>query len=138
MALWKPNPVEEGYGDLALVISCVRWETKHVLNGSRAYRWRPICACDPINSICTFPFTLPLDRIGRDNIDSYFPQLAWLITFIASIISAVKGSFPNFAWWAIAYLFCVIMGVFVVVGSDATQTYHVAVSNPFLPMLAEC
>lgn len=53
--------------------------------------------------------------------------LAWLITFIASIISAVKGDFPNFAWWAIAYLFCVIVGVFVVVGSDATQTYHVAI-----------
>ena len=81
-------------------------------------------------------FTLPLVCMVENKADSRSSQLAWLITFIASIISAVKGSFPNFAWWAIAYLFCVIMGVLVVVGSDATQTYHVAVSNPFLLMLA--
>jgi len=60
-------------------------------------------------------------------------QLAWLITFIASIIAAVKGEFPNFGWWAIAYLFCVIVGVFVVVGSDSTHTYQVAVSHCLLP-----
>ena len=54
-------------------------------------------------------------------------QLAWLITFIASVIADIKGDFPNFAWWAIAYLLCVIVGVFVVVGADATQTYQVAV-----------
>lgn len=64
---------------------------------------------------------------SRSKLTDVVQQLAWLITFIASIISAVRGTFPNFAWWAIAYLFCVIMGVFVVVGSDATHTYHVAV-----------
>lgn len=53
--------------------------------------------------------------------------LAWLITFIASLIADVREDFPNFAWWAIAYLFCTIVGVFIVVGSDSTHTYHVAV-----------
>ena len=79
-----------------------------------------------VRSISRFQLT-PRDETKADN---YLPQLAWLIAFIASIISAVKGTFPNFAWWAIAYLFCVIVGVFVVVGSDATQTYNVAVRTP--------
>ena len=61
-------------------------------------------------------------------------QLAWLITFIASLIADVRGDFPNFAWWAIAYLFCTIVGVFVVVGSNSTHTYHVAVST----LLSQC
>ena len=79
-----------------------------------------------------------LARWDQDRADRYLRQLAWLITFIASIISAVRDSFPNFAWWALAYLFCVIMGVFVVVGSDATQTYHVAVRILSHPKRAEC
>lgn len=56
-------------------------------------------------------------------------QLAWLITFVASLIAALRGAFPNFAWWVIAYMFCVVVGVFIVMGSDSTQTYHVAVSR---------
>lgn len=54
-------------------------------------------------------------------------QLAWLITFVASVIARIRGDFPNFAWWAIAYLLCVVVGVFIVVGSDSTHTYQVAV-----------
>jgi len=54
--------------------------------------------------------------------------LAWLITFVASLIAALRnGAFPNFAWWVIAYMFCVVVGVFIVVGSDSTHTYHVAI-----------
>lgn len=85
-----------------------------------------------------FPLRFQLAAWDENKADKQLRQLAWLITFIASIISAVKGGFPNFAWWAIAYLFCVIVGVFVVVGSDATHTYHVAVRNPFHPMPADC
>lgn len=61
-------------------------------------------------------------------------QLAWLITFVASLIADIRGQFPNFAWWVIAYMFCVVVGVFIVVGSASTQTYHVAVSDPLHPV----
>ena len=54
-------------------------------------------------------------------------QLAWMIAFIASLISDIRSDFPNFAWWAIAYMLCCIVGVLVVVASDSAQTYHVAV-----------
>lgn len=50
-----------------------------------------------------------------------------MIAFIASLISDIRSDFPNFAWWAIAYMLCCIVGVLVVVASDSTQTYHVAV-----------
>lgn len=53
--------------------------------------------------------------------------LAWMIAFIASLISDIRSDFPNFAWWAIAYMLCCIVGVLVVVASDSTQTYHVAI-----------
>lgn len=44
----------------------------------------------------------------------------------------MKTGFPNFGWWAIVYLFLVIVGVFVAVGSDSTHTYQVAVSQACL------
>ncbi|MCJ1287304.1 Transmembrane osmosensor [Xylographa opegraphella] len=53
--------------------------------------------------------------------------LAWLIAFIASIISDVRGPYPNFAWWTIAYLLCSIIGVVVVVASDSHDTYNIAI-----------
>ena len=55
-------------------------------------------------------------------------QLAWLIAFVSSIISDVKGEFPNFAWWALVFMFCCIIGVTVTVAADAEETYNVAVS----------
>ena len=68
----------------------------------------------------------------------FLRQLAWLITFVASIVAQVKNSgFPNFAWWVIAYTFCVIVGVFIVVGSDSTQTYHVAVRQTAPPLVSK-
>lgn len=56
-------------------------------------------------------------------------MLAWLISFIGSAIStADKGSkFPNYSWFTVAFMLCCIIGVFVVVASDTTQTYHVAI-----------
>ncbi len=58
-------------------------------------------------------------------------QLAWFIAFVASIIATAKeksnDQFPNYAWFGIAYMLCVIIGVFVVIASDTTQTYHVAI-----------
>ncbi|OAA47124.1 osmosensor protein [Metarhizium rileyi] len=69
--------------------------------------------------------------------------LAWFITFISCIIAQVQanknkglpekdntdGNFPPFAWWAVVYSLFLISGVFVVVASDAIQTYHVAVTG---------
>ncbi|KAI4275588.1 MAG: hypothetical protein LQ337_003100 [Flavoplaca oasis] len=53
--------------------------------------------------------------------------LAWLIAFVASLIADIRGNFPHFAWWTIAYDFCIIVGITIVVAADATQTYHVAI-----------
>jgi len=56
--------------------------------------------------------------------------LAWFIAFVGSIIATAEHQtppFPNYSWFAIAYMFCVIIGIFVVVSSDTTQTYHVAI-----------
>jgi SHO1 osmosensor len=55
--------------------------------------------------------------------------LAWIISFFASIFAQVqnKGNFPTYTWWAVVFYFFVIIGVFVVVASDTTQTYHVAI-----------
>lgn len=54
-------------------------------------------------------------------------QLAWIIAFVGSIIGALHGDFPNYTWWALVYYFCCIVGVVIVVGSQAEDTYHVAV-----------
>lgn len=60
-----------------------------------------------------------------------FQQLAWFIAFVGSVIATADeragDDFPNYAWFAIAYMLCVIIGVFVVIASDTTQTYHVAI-----------
>jgi len=57
--------------------------------------------------------------------------LAWFIAFVGSVIATAEersnDQFPNYAWFAIAYMLCVIIGVFVVIASDTTQTYHVAI-----------
>lgn len=53
--------------------------------------------------------------------------LAWLIAFISSVISDVKETYPNFAWWALVYMFWCIIGVLITVASDAEQTYNVAI-----------
>lgn len=55
-------------------------------------------------------------------------QLAWLIAFIASIISDIRELYPNYAWWAIAYMLCAIIGITVVFASDSANTYSIAVS----------
>ncbi|KAK0250758.1 Transmembrane osmosensor [Friedmanniomyces endolithicus] len=51
----------------------------------------------------------------------------WLIAFVSSIIADVGGEYPNYSWWALAYMFCVIIGIIVATGFDAIHTYHVAI-----------
>lgn len=55
--------------------------------------------------------------------------LAWLISFIGSIIANVQTDFPNYVWWAVAYMICVIAGIIVVMGSDTSLTYGNAITG---------
>jgi len=59
-------------------------------------------------------------------------MLAWFIAFVGSVIATAEHlppnqAFPNYSWFSIAYMLCCILGVFVVIASDTTQTYHVAI-----------
>ncbi|RFU32403.1 hypothetical protein B7463_g3928, partial [Scytalidium lignicola] len=56
-------------------------------------------------------------------------MLAWLIAFVGSVISTSRNhnAFPNYSWFTIAYMFCCILGVFVVIASNTIHTYHVAI-----------
>jgi len=67
------------------------------------------------------PFALATISIGL---------LAWIIAFVSSILSAIHGGFPNFAWWTLVFMLFCIIGVTVTVASDAERTYHVAVRWP--------
>ncbi|KAF2104472.1 SHO1 osmosensor [Rhizodiscina lignyota] len=53
--------------------------------------------------------------------------LAWLIAFVSSIISDVQEQFPNFAWWALVYMFFCILGVILTVASESESTYQIAI-----------
>ncbi|KAI4722309.1 high osmolarity signaling protein sho1 [Aureobasidium sp. EXF-10727] len=53
--------------------------------------------------------------------------IAWLIAFVASVISKIHGQYPNYSWWALVYMFFCIIGVLVTVASDSVFTYHVAI-----------
>ena len=57
----------------------------------------------------------------------FHQQLAWLVAFISSVISEIKSPYPHFAWWAVAYMLCCIVGILVVVASASQDTYQVAV-----------
>ncbi|KAI2611888.1 hypothetical protein GGR54DRAFT_344439 [Hypoxylon sp. NC1633] len=57
--------------------------------------------------------------------------LAWLISFISSIIAQVQSTprdgFPPYSWFAVVFMLPLIVGICIVVASDCIQTYHVAI-----------
>lgn len=55
--------------------------------------------------------------------------LAWLITFIGSIIANVQTDFLNYVWWTVAYMICVLVGIILVMGSDTSLTYSNAITG---------
>lgn len=56
-------------------------------------------------------------------------QLAWIIAFVGTVVGHVQNSpgFPAYSYWALVFFFLAILGIFVVIASDSTQTYHVAI-----------
>lgn len=55
--------------------------------------------------------------------------IAWLLAIIASIVGEVSTNspYPNYDWWAVCYMFCVIVGLIVVFGTDTANVYGVAI-----------
>lgn len=76
------------------------------------------------------PLATPLHPILLDvRLIIMCSQLAWFIAFVGSAIATaakLADPYPNYSWFGVAYMFCLIIGIFVVVASDTTQTYHVA------------
>jgi SHO1 osmosensor len=66
------------------------------------------------------------ERITKIGLD----QFAWISTFICSIISTVQDNtdpYPNYSWFSIAFMFCLIVGIFVIIVSGTAHDYHVAI-----------
>ncbi|KAK3364584.1 high osmolarity signaling protein SHO1 [Lasiosphaeria hispida] len=55
--------------------------------------------------------------------------LAWIISFFGAVFAHIqtRPTFPLFTWWTVVFYFFAIIGIFVVIASDSTQTYHVAI-----------
>ncbi|KAF2454155.1 hypothetical protein BDY21DRAFT_113265 [Lineolata rhizophorae] len=54
-------------------------------------------------------------------------MVAWMIAFISSIIADARDSFPNFAWWAIVYMFMCIGGITLSVATDTEDMFSVSI-----------
>ncbi|OBT70522.1 hypothetical protein VE03_00357 [Pseudogymnoascus sp. 23342-1-I1] len=52
--------------------------------------------------------------------------LAWLIALVGSIVTDVNGDVASYVWFAVFFMLACIIGVFVVIASNTSATYHVA------------
>lgn len=57
--------------------------------------------------------------------------LAWVISFFATIFAHIQipFEFPLFVYWTIVFYAFAIPLIFIVIASDSTQTYHVAICS---------
>jgi SHO1 osmosensor len=44
-----------------------------------------------------------------------------------SVTQDDTNPYPNYSWFTIAFMFCIILGIFVVIVSNTAHDYHVAV-----------
>ncbi|KAK2794019.1 Transmembrane osmosensor [Emmonsiellopsis sp. PD_5] len=54
-------------------------------------------------------------------------MIGWLLSFATSVVADIQGIFPNYAWWGIAYMLILIIGVTIVLGSGTSHIYSVAI-----------
>jgi hypothetical protein len=57
-------------------------------------------------------FTLILATLG-------ISVIGWTVSFIATVIVAANEALPSFSWWALCYSLGCIIGVVLMVGSNA-------------------
>lgn len=53
-------------------------------------------------------------------------QLAWLIALVGTIVTEANGDVQSYAWFSVFYMLPCIIGVSVVIASNTSATYHVA------------
>ncbi|KAL2269330.1 hypothetical protein VTJ83DRAFT_1514 [Remersonia thermophila] len=55
--------------------------------------------------------------------------LAWIISFVSTILAHIQvpKDFPLYTYWSLVFFLGVIVFIFIVIASDSTQTYHVAI-----------
>ncbi|POS88125.1 SH3-domain-containing protein [Erysiphe pulchra] len=86
-------------------------------NSRRLSNMRPVS----LDNILGDPFALATISISI---------LAWLIALVGSVVATAEKlipDFPNYSWFALAYMFCCILGIIIVVASDIVQNYHIAI-----------
>ncbi|KAK2748023.1 Transmembrane osmosensor [Onygenales sp. PD_40] len=85
--------------------------------------WRGAVAQFDVDNILGDPFAL---------ITLSTAMIGWLLAFVTSVVVDIKGIYPNFAWWALAYMLVAIIGISVVIGSATSHIYSVAIVG-YLP-----
>jgi SHO1 osmosensor len=58
--------------------------------------------------------------------------LSWLVSFVSSIVANIQTDFPNYVWWAIAYMLICILGIITVMASNMRLIYSMAIIG-YLP-----
>lgn len=112
-------PVASENGKLQVPV----WSQAHEY-GER--HWRPFCTCDHLHRGSKHPGS-QCPSLILPNANPR--QLAWIISLFGSVFAHVqtRATFPLFTWWTVVFYFFAIIGIFIVLASDATQTYHVAI-----------
>lgn len=56
-------------------------------------------------------------------------QVAWVLTFVASAISSAwkTDPYPNYCWFSVAFMLCLICGIFAAIVTNTTDDYQVAI-----------